>query len=228
MRIIGGDARRGKLTGAREMSLRPITNRLKESLFAILDADVSGSDVLDLYAGSGSLGIECLSRRARSAVFVDSSKECLRAIEKNLERFNFAADVYNIRVEEAVGLFAGKKKTFDIVFAEPPFSDTDFRQTVFPRLGSVTSDGGVVVLRCHWRAPFPDESGLLYLARQKRCGENKLLFYRRHSQVAKAGDCKSLIRGSNPRAASSEDKVSRKSDGGKITYVAVDKHAESA
>ena len=207
MRIIGGDARRGKLTSAKERALRPITNRLKESLFAILGADVSGADVLDLYAGSGSLGLECLSRRARSAAFVDSSKKCLRAIEKNLERFNFTADVYNLKAEEAVCLFAGKKKTFDIIFAEPPFSDTDFRQTVFPLLGSITSDGGVVAIRCHWRVLFPGESGLLYLARQKRYGENKLLFYRRHSQAAKAGDCKSLIRGSNPRAASSAGMV---------------------
>jgi 16S rRNA (guanine966-N2)-methyltransferase len=122
VRVIAGEAKGRRLTGIRSSAIRPTSDRVREALFSALAGAVPGARVLDLYAGSGALGIEALSRGAASAVFVDSDREAVEAIRANLAltRMDDRATV----VRSAAGSFlrAGRHGPFDLVFLDPPYA----------------------------------------------------------------------------------------------------------
>ncbi len=93
MRVITGSARGRRLKTPEGMDIRPTTDNVKESVFNILQFDIEGRRVLDLFAGTGQLGIECLSRGAREAVFIDQSRDAVRIIRENLKTCGFSAPV---------------------------------------------------------------------------------------------------------------------------------------
>lgn len=123
MRVIAGTARRLQLVTPKGMETRPTTDRIKETLFNILQNDLPGSRFLDLFAGSGGIGIEALSRGAAEAVFADNSKEALSCIRENLTRTHLAdkAMVLGQDCVSAVRTLGAKKKQFDIIFMDPPY-----------------------------------------------------------------------------------------------------------
>lgn len=122
MRVISGSAKGTRLKTLKENSVRPTTDKVKESIFNIIQFDVKGSTVLDLFAGSGALGIEALSREASLAVFVDKDRQALNIIKENLN---------NSKLTDKAIIIAGdyqgflhnntKNMTFDIVFLDPPY-----------------------------------------------------------------------------------------------------------
>ena len=123
MRVIAGTARRLPLVTPKGMETRPTTDRIKETLFNILQNDLPGCQFLDLFAGSGGIGIEALSRGAAEAVFVDNSKEALSCIRENLTKTHLA-DKAMVLGQDCVGAIHAldaKKKHFDIIFMDPPY-----------------------------------------------------------------------------------------------------------
>jgi 16S rRNA (guanine966-N2)-methyltransferase len=117
VRVVAGDFKGRRLHAPRGARTRPTADRVREALFSML-GDVSGARVLDLYAGSGALGIEALSRGAESAVFVERDQQALAALRRNLEAVGAAADV---RRQDVLRFLARPEGTFDLVFCDPPY-----------------------------------------------------------------------------------------------------------
>ena len=119
MRVVAGEFKGRRLHTARGTRTRPTADRVREALFSML-GDVSGERVLDLYAGSGALGIEALSRGARSALFVESDGQAVAALRRNLDAVG--ADAF-VRRQDVLRFLARPEGTFDLVFCDPPYDD---------------------------------------------------------------------------------------------------------
>lgn len=125
MRIISGKARGTKLYTLEGTNTRPTLDRVKESIFNIIQSEIDGAQVLDLFAGSGAIGLECLSRGAEKAVLCDKSKEAIEIIKKNIEKTHMEekAQVFNTDFETC--LEKVKAQQFDIIYLDPPYA-TDY------------------------------------------------------------------------------------------------------
>ena len=128
MRVISGTARGRKLVDTSRMDLRPTSAMVKESIFNIVQFDIEGRRVLDLYAGTGQLGIEALSRGARSAVFVDFSSDAIKTIHSNLKLCGFSESSKVLRREAL--RFIETCEEFDLIFLDPPYATTLAAETI--------------------------------------------------------------------------------------------------
>ena len=135
MRVIAGSARRLLLKTVEGLDTRPTQDRIKETLFNMINNDVYGAVFLDLFAGSGDIGIEALSRGAEKAVFVDSSDVCRKVIEQNLRhtRLDSKAEIVTKDVFLAIEALKKSGERFDIVFIDPPYME-GFNETVLDAL----------------------------------------------------------------------------------------------
>lgn len=126
MRIIGGRARGTKLYTLEGTTTRPTLDRVKESIFNIIQNDIAGSTFLDLFSGSGAIGLEAVSRGAQRAILCDRSKEAIKIIKKNIDKTHLAeqVEVYNIDYEE---ILKKLKEHIDIIYIDPPYH-TDYIQ----------------------------------------------------------------------------------------------------
>ena len=125
MRIISGKARGTKINTIDEVTTRPTLDRVRESLFNIIQNYVSNTYVLDIFAGSGALGIEALSRGAKQAVFCDINKDAVKIINENLmkTRLKENAIVYNMNYKKMIEKLSKNDSKFDIVFVDPPYKE---------------------------------------------------------------------------------------------------------
>ena len=175
MRVVAGIARGIPLVAPRGPGTRPVTDRVKETLFAILGDRVVDARVLDLYAGSGAIGIEALSRGAARADFVEHGRRAREAIDRNLSATRLAEDarVHLADVERFLAdLPVGASPPWDLAVLDPPY---EVRAIVAPLRALVPhlAPGAVVVVKHFWRAEIPDVDGLVPL-RQRRFGETML------------------------------------------------------
>ena len=120
MRVITGSARGRRLKELTGMETRPTTDKVKESLFSIIQFDIEGRRVLDLFAGTGQLGIEALSRGAASAVFIDRRADAVRLVKDNLELCGLS-DRASVRCGDAMSYLRSGEK-FDLIFLDPPYA----------------------------------------------------------------------------------------------------------
>ena len=125
MRIISGKARGTKLYTLDGTATRPTLDRVKESLFNIIQNDIEDSTILDLFSGSGAIGLEFLSRGAKRAVLCDNSKDAIKIIKQNVQKTHFEeiAEIYNMEFTKLVERLQNQK--FDIIYIDPPYA-TDF------------------------------------------------------------------------------------------------------
>lgn len=149
MRVISGTARGTKLNSIDELSTRPTLDRVKESLFNIIHSRIEDSVVLDLFAGSGAIGIEFLSRGCRKAYFCDASNKAVKMIFQNLEktRLKSNAEVLNEDYKKCLQELSNKKETFDIIFIDPPYKDdiaVDAVQKILS-LNLLNKDGIIII-----------------------------------------------------------------------------------
>jgi 16S rRNA (guanine966-N2)-methyltransferase len=174
MRVIAGTAGGVALVAPRDRGTRPITDRVKETLFAILGDRVPGARVLDLYAGSGAVGIEALSRGADHATFVERARLALVALHTNLSRTGLAPAARVEASTVAQFLTRAPDEPWDLVFFDPPYEE---RAIVAPLRAVVPhlAPGAIVVVKHFWRAAVPDVEGLT-TGRQRRFGETMLTF----------------------------------------------------
>jgi 16S rRNA (guanine966-N2)-methyltransferase len=151
VRIVAGEFRGRRLAAPRGARTRPTADRVREALFSIL-GDVSGTRVLDLYAGSGALGIEALSRGAESAVFVERDVRAAAVIERNLASLGLEERVVR---EDAVRFLARREGTFDLVFCDPPYdSASRLGGPLAERLPALTSEDARIVTESDKRTPL--------------------------------------------------------------------------
>ncbi|MCR4682169.1 MAG: 16S rRNA (guanine(966)-N(2))-methyltransferase RsmD [Clostridiales bacterium] len=148
MRIITGKARGKKLAAPEGLSTRPTSARAKEAVFSVLQFSISGKRVLDLYAGSGQMALEALSRAAASAVAVDSSPEAVRIIKKNAEGSGLSDRLSVVRADAPGWIMSAssRKETFDIVFIDPPYAAGLIPDTLAALVkAGLLADGATVV-----------------------------------------------------------------------------------
>jgi 16S rRNA (guanine966-N2)-methyltransferase len=146
VRIIAGERKGHTIFAPRGRETRPTSDRVRENVFNIVAPWVEGARVLDLYAGSGAMGLEALSRGAAAAVFVEADRDAVHMIERNLDKLRLTGATV-IRTEAMTGLAqeatAGRK--YDLVLVDPPYSMTDF-DTLARYLPQVLADDGLAVL----------------------------------------------------------------------------------
>jgi 16S rRNA (guanine966-N2)-methyltransferase len=185
MRIIAGEAHGRRLKAPRGLHTRPTSARARESIFSRLAVrmDLNGVRVLDIFAGSGSLGIESLSRGASFVNFIDSSRDAAAAIRDNLAQLGLSdrARVTVSDVRRALGELGGSHEAFDLVFVDAPFKD-DMSAEVLTLLGSfdLVAPGGWIVVEQSKRAPDapPAPSGHERVS-IATIGDHRIAFYRR-------------------------------------------------
>lgn len=176
MRIISGSKRGKKLIALEGMEVRPTTDRVKEALFDILQFSVEGKRFLDLFAGSGQIGLEALSRGAASAVFVDVSRDSLRVVEKNIAATGFG-DRSRVVQADASRFLRGTGRQFDIAFLDPPYR-TGLLEQALPLTAERMAPGGVVFCEHPSDEEPPAQAGKLFRDRTYRYGRIMLTVYR--------------------------------------------------
>lgn len=178
MRIIAGSAKGRKLIAPRGRDIRPTLDRVREALFNILGQNLAGKKFLDLFAGSGVVGIEALSRGAEVAVLVEKDREACRVIQKNLELCGFSdrARVICRDVIRALPSLRGEK--FNVVFADPPYYQ-GWEEKIFPLLARyrLVPPGGVVVVESGKKTVLPAELAGFSLKRREIYGDTSLNFF---------------------------------------------------
>ena len=181
MRIIAGSAGSRPLKAPPD-GVRPTMDRVKGAVFSSLGDLVPDARVLDLFSGSGAMGIEALSRGARSAVFVESDARCVRGIRENLRRAEVEGSVQTMDVFRFLDLYAGEE-AFDLIIADPPYTkkadapDLAAALAASEKLDAALRPGGIFVLEKQSGGRLPD--GPLALLRSKCYGGSEILYFAR-------------------------------------------------
>jgi len=179
MHIIAGERRGTTLFAPKGMDTRPTQAKVKESLFNIIQMYVPDACVLDLFAGSGNLALEALSRGASSAVMVDMDREANACIRRNVEKLRYgeSAQILKADWKHALTQLASEKRCFDLVFLDPPYKMTE-RGEICASLADagLLAPGSMMVLE-HRTGPFGEPDERFELIRQRTYGDTEIHFY---------------------------------------------------
>lgn len=156
MRVITGFAKGRKLRTLSGEDVRPTTDRVKEALFSIIQFEIEGRRVLDLFAGSGQLGIEALSRGAASAVFVDSSRDSIEVVRENLKTTQLAQSAQVMQMD-SLAFLAGQCGPFDIALLDPPYG-AGLVQRALPMVARRMALGGVIICEAPAKEDLPEQA----------------------------------------------------------------------
>ncbi len=170
MRIIAGSHRGHRIVAPPGRDTRPTSDRVRENAFNLI-GPVDDADVLDLFAGSGALGLEALSRGAASATFVESDRDACRTINANLDKLRLHGTVL---CQEVTRALAGQRRSYDLVLCDPPY-DYDHGRLA-PHLSGLLTDDGVLVYETSGRADPPDVPGL-EVRTSRKYGSARLTLY---------------------------------------------------
>ena len=179
MRVISGSARGRRLKELQGMDTRPTTDKVKESMFNIIQFDLEGRKVLDLFAGTGQLGIEALSRGASHCTFVDTRRDAVALVKENLKATNLSQQASVLQSDSLAFLSACREK-FDIIFLDPPYQ-TDFldrcMETVV--MFDILNEHGIMVCESAADRVLPTLPEEYQMSREYRYGKIKLTICRR-------------------------------------------------
>lgn len=192
MRIVAGKYRGKRLYSPSDDAVRPTTDRIKETVFNIIQWDVAGARVLDLFAGSGALGIECISRGAEEVVFVDRSPSSIALIKENLKGIE---GNYRVVCADFLGVLRAGSDKFDLIFVDPPFRSGLGETAVCAALDSQRlAEGGTIVYEHSTELPFvPTRDDIT--VRTKRMGTVTVDFVRRKKTALFAGTFDPVTKG---------------------------------
>lgn len=190
MRIIAGKHRSRKLIVPEGEFVRPTSDRVKESLFNILQVDIDGAEVADLYSGVGSLGIEAVSRGAASAHCVEKDRVALKALEQNVVMLKEEKRVIIMpqSVQAALNVFARREKQFDIILADPPYAKCDVALLDWILKAGIMKESSVLVIEHATRFDWKDHPGY-EMIRNNRYRKTELSFFKL-SSASVEGDIK--------------------------------------
>jgi 16S rRNA (guanine966-N2)-methyltransferase len=155
MRIIAGTHRGQRIAAPRGRDTRPTSDRVRENAFNLI-GPVDDAQVLDLYAGSGALGLEALSRGAATAVFVESDRDACRTIDANLDKLHLKGSVIR---QDAARTLAQERRSYDLILCDPPYDSAD-HERIAPHLARLLAPDGVLVYESSGRAEPPAVPGL--------------------------------------------------------------------
>lgn len=176
MRVITGLARGRRLETLPGDATRPTGEKVKESLFSAIQFDIEGRRVLDLFAGSGQLGIEALSRGAAGCVFVDKNTEAVQVIRRNLQHTGFA-EKSQVLGTDALSYLTRPGDRFDLVFLDPPYA-SELILPVLEKVAPLVNDGGILVCETSAETEMPEAVDRFGLAKVYRYGQVRVWLYR--------------------------------------------------
>lgn len=179
MRVITGTARGRKLKEPAGFEIRPTTDQVKEAMFNIAQFDVEGRRVLDLFGGTGQLGIEAASRCAGSVTIVDAARDSIRLIKENVA----TVGLKNIRVVQADSIgFLRMGEKYDLIFIDPPY-DSDLAEKALKTIKEIDilSEGGIIICETRRETALPQLDKPYFLRKEYRYGKVKLTVYSKES-----------------------------------------------
>lgn len=184
MRVITGSARGRKLKEFPGMDIRPTTDKVKEAIFNIVQFDVEGRRVLDLFGGTGQLGIEALSRGAEHCVFVDQARESVKVIRENVATTGFG-DKSRVVQGDALSFLASCREKFSLAFLDPPYAG-ELLEKALRRMAEIDimTENGIIVCESPYDAVLPQLPAPYVMGRDYRYGKIKLTVY--HRSVSEA------------------------------------------
>ncbi len=196
MRVIAGTYRSRILKSLKGLALRPTSDRLRETLFNVLAPNISGARFADLFAGTGAIGIEALSRGAAEVVFIENHAPAAALIRKNLDSLGIRAGFTVLPVEVLRGLemlaskAKGSKSGFDFIFLDPPYAAAADYERVLKFLGSadLLASGGMVIAEHRRKFALPEKAESLRRFRVLKQGDAALSFYRRDGASAEESE----------------------------------------
>ena len=179
MRVITGKARGVQLKTPDGMQTRPTADRVKEALFSIINFDIPGARVLDLFGGTGQLGIEALSRGAKSATFVDSTEQACKLIRENLKRTKLEADGKVVR-SDYMAYLERCREQYDIIFLDPPYAEV-FLENALKRIAEIDilQSNGIIVAERPLGKELPWEFEGFTRSKDYKYGKVLLTIYRK-------------------------------------------------
>jgi len=177
MRVITGTARGRRLREPQGMDIRPTTDKVKESIFNIIQFDIEGRRILDLFAGTGQLGIEAASRGAASVTFVDNSKVAVKLVRENLEHCGIKAQVHQM---DALGFLASGNK-FDLIFVDPPYHSDIYDKVLQSIIEfDILPEGGIIVCESRPEKILPELNG--FRRKEYNYGKVRLTVYTKEAE----------------------------------------------
>lgn len=181
MKVISGTLKGRKIQGFDLDGTRPTMDRVKESLFAMIQEEVRDSLCLDLFAGSGNLGIEAISMGASSGVFVDSNPKAIQVITSNLKQFQILSQgqVFCMNYQRALEMFEKEQKSFDLIFLDPPYKE-NYITLIMRKLdqGNLLKEDGLVICELD-RLELLEVYETLFLLKKKKYGDKWVVIYRK-------------------------------------------------
>lgn len=179
MRVITGSARGAKLKTLEGLATRPTSDRVKEAIFNIIQFDIQGRRVLDLFGGSGQLAIEALSRGADYAVIVDQSAEAVKVIKDNLKKTKFDQQASVFQMDYLRYLSTAREK-FDLIFLDPPYAEKSL-ENALQKISEIDilSEGGIIICERPKDKVMPPEVGGLLCSRDYNYGKTAVNLYAR-------------------------------------------------
>ena len=188
MRVITGTARGRKLRDLPGLDTRPTTDKVKESIFNIVQFDVEGRRVLDLFAGTGQLGIEALSRGADRCVFVDQNREAVKVIQENVAHTGFENQSRVVQAD-AISFLGSCREKFSLAFLDPPYA-SDLLEKALKRMAEIDimTENGIIVCESDADKVLPTRPAPYVKGRDYRYGRIKLTLYHRTLTADGAGE----------------------------------------
>ncbi len=178
MKIISGLYKGRKITGYNIEGTRPTQDRVKESIFGMIQMSLRDSIVLDLFAGTGSLGLEALSNGSMTCIFVDSNSKCTENIKKTVDSFQISnAEIYTMDYQKALDQFQKEKRKFDLIFLDPPYRYQKIEEILIELdKRNLVNTGGLVV--CEYEEDFlNDEYPSFQRIKEKSYGSKFVSIY---------------------------------------------------
>jgi 16S rRNA (guanine(966)-N(2))-methyltransferase RsmD len=181
LRIIAGEAKGRKILSPQGRNTRPTSDRVKESLFNILGQEIPGSNVLDLYAGTGNLGLEAISRGASFCLFIDNDRDSIKTVEYNVKLLKYEehCEVHNNDAVQALNIIGKRNMKFDVIFLDPPYHKNIIPKVVdaVARYG-IMSDECIIAAEHDIKDVIPEKILNLSLVKRFIYGNTVLSFYR--------------------------------------------------
>jgi 16S rRNA (guanine966-N2)-methyltransferase len=183
MRIITGTSKGRRLATPKSQAIRPTSDRVKESIFNILGKEVEGKIVLDLFAGTGNLGIEALSRGAKKALFVENGRQALRLIQRNLSQCGMKerSEILSKDVSRAIGILNQRGESFDLILMDPPYEKGLIQKTLIKlHSNRIYHEDSILLIEHDRREPIPKTLEGWTLIRQQGIGDTVISFLTPH------------------------------------------------
>lgn len=183
MRVITGSARGVRLQAPKGMDTRPTLDQVKEGIFSAIQFEVEGRRVLDLFAGSGQMGIEALSRGAKSAVFVDMRQDACAVVRSNIEKTRLTPNA-QVLCSDYLSYLSHCRETFDLIFLDPPYAEI-FLENALKSISEIDilSECGILICERPAEKTLPAQIGCLHVSREYRYGRVAVSLYRKNNDL---------------------------------------------